>query len=175
MPDMRMILEPGGCATYNLPLRDGQNFIMVEPARKKGNVYEDYCNKGAIQVDVNLNQALLKEGNKDAKFKCFNDTSSCSSASCVSDFSSILPDGVAIGNNSVHVKLCNEVGTTGNQASIWEIKLSSSNDAEKITVAFKEEARLVLRHTQDVPEFNTHLSMVSSVRFLSFLFSEVPS
>ena len=52
-----MILNPGGRAVYNLPVDvgDEQSFVLIHPARKAGDIYENYCPKGRVEVEVSNN------------------------------------------------------------------------------------------------------------------------
>ena len=51
---------------------------------------------------------------------------------------------------------------SANTASLWEINLSVSNDSNKIAGRLDEASKLLIRKTQDIAEYNTHLSMVVS-------------
>ena len=54
-PKDRLILSPGGCAEYVLPVKADQNFAIIHPARKTTEgPYEDYCPKALINVAVLL-------------------------------------------------------------------------------------------------------------------------
>ena len=44
-PELRMILNPGGCAFYEFPVADDQFYMFVQPAAKKGQYHQDYCDK----------------------------------------------------------------------------------------------------------------------------------
>ena len=44
-PELRMILNPGGCAFYEFPVADDQLYMFVQPAAKKGQYHQDYCDK----------------------------------------------------------------------------------------------------------------------------------
>ena len=92
-PENRTILKPGGCATYSLPAHVNQGNFFLHPARKQGQVYEDYCNKGPILGNVQLENASLNSPQSIASFSCFPDPTDCHSTACQYDISSVF-DGV---------------------------------------------------------------------------------
>ena len=112
-PEMRLILNPGGCAEYKLPVETDQQFAIIHPARKDvGGPYENYCPKAKVDVTVEANG--LK-----ANFNCFLEADSCSSSSCAGSFASVLSEDVA----EVQLSLC-VADTDPNTAAIWEIDIS---------------------------------------------------
>ena len=113
-PENRTILNPGGCAVYDLPVdvEDEQGFVLIHPARKAGDIYENYCPKGRVEVEVSNND-------QQAAFSCFLDPNDCSSHTCVGEFFSILDETT----KKVELSLCVPSEET-NTASIWEINIS---------------------------------------------------
>ena len=112
-------MNPGGCAVYVLPVNveDDQKFALIHPGRKDvGELYEKYCPKGRVEVEVYQND-------KKANFSCFVDPDDCKSSTCVGDFATVLEDET----EEVELSLCvpeDEVNT----ASIWEINISKVSD-----------------------------------------------
>merc|ERR1719320_1032211 len=51
-PEMRLMLNPGGCGFYKFPFKQDQEFAYIQPGRKQGNLYEDYCDKAPVNVEV---------------------------------------------------------------------------------------------------------------------------
>lgn len=47
-PSMKMTLLPGGCGFYEFPIKAGQINALIQPAKKKGEIYWDYCDKVAF-------------------------------------------------------------------------------------------------------------------------------
>ena len=78
---------------------------------------------------------------------------------CIGDISSVVASLAEGQNGTAHIDLTVDSGSTY-IASMWEINLSSSNDSNKIAGSMGPEAKTRLRSTQDVPEYNTQLSMV---------------
>ena len=150
-PEYKMVLHPGGCATYKIPIDPDQAWMFVQPARKPGKVYDDYCSKGKVSVQAKISQ-------DEDVFECFKDPSDCSSKSCLGDIHKIV-DSKATGQLNVHLEVCNDQASL-NDAAIWEINFSSSNDSNKLEAVFEDDSRLRLRNTQDVPEYNTQLTLV---------------
>ena len=107
-------MNPGGCAVYDLPIdvEDEQGFVLIHPARKAGDIYENYCPKGRVEVEVSNND-------QQAAFSCFLDPNDCSSHTCVGEFFSILDETT----KKVELSLCVPSEET-NTASIWEINIS---------------------------------------------------
>ena len=79
---------------------------------------------------------------------------------CIGDISAILDPDVAA-SVELTVEICNDHAE--NNASIWEIDFSSSYDPGKLNLTFAEEGRARIVGTQNVPDFDTQLSMVSVV------------
>ena len=44
-PELRMILNPSGCAYYDFPVASDQVNMFVQPAAKQGQYHQDYCDK----------------------------------------------------------------------------------------------------------------------------------
>ena len=44
-PELRMILNPSGCAYYTFPVASDQINMFVQPAAKEGKYHQDYCDK----------------------------------------------------------------------------------------------------------------------------------
>lgn len=160
-PPERTILNPGGCASYSLPFRVDQTSVMVHPARKMGSVYQDYCNKGKVEAEVSINGKADK-----VRFDCFTDPTSCSSKACLGQVGPVLADLDQEDLEAVHtcrLSLCVPANET-RTASLWEINISSSNDSNRIVGTFGQEAQLRLRGLQDVPEYDTYVTMASISR-----------
>jgi len=157
-PEFRMMLNPGGCGFYQFPLEHDQKFCYVQPAKKQGDFYQDYCDKAAVSVEVSTTDGASK-----TSFRCFEESSGvdpCSSSSCQGDMSSLeVPTDV---NTEVKVKVCTDADAR-HLGSIWEVNFSSSNESNAIGGLFEELSRERLRGLSDVPEFNTQLSLVSIV------------
>jgi len=154
-PENRTILNPGGCAVYVLPVdvEDDQIFALIHPGRKEveGQLYEYYCPKGRVEVEVTSN------GQK-ANFSCFLDPEDCKSNACVGDFQSILEDDT----EDVELSLCVPVDEV-NTASIWEINVSKANESSSIQGVFMDGAKERFQLAQTIPDFNKQLSLVSIV------------
>ena len=147
------MLHPGGCAEYQFSLKPDQTWIFVLPARKvqQGKDYEDYCNKGMISVT-----------SSHTKLTCFEDPTDCSARSCVGKVD------LAIDLNSkeekvVHFSVCNDHSSL-NDAAIWEINFSSSNDSNKLQAYFESDAKLRFRSTTKISAFDTQLSLVNTTK-----------
>jgi len=151
-PSQKLMLQPGGCATYVLPLKQGQKYLFVEPARKKRGLYADYCGKGKVNVKARIT--------KDLAFSCFTDPNDCLSKSCLGDLTKIVD--LKAKSQQLHVEVCADPKSI-NEGRVWELKLSVSSDAQKINGVMQNEAALRLRHTQNVPDFNTQISITSLV------------
>ena len=110
---MRLILNPGGCAVYQLPVEEDQRFAIIHPARKAADgPYESYAPKARVDVGVEANG--LK-----AEFVCFPEPDSSDSTSCVGSFEPVLSRNVT----EVQMVLCvNE--SDPNTGAIWEIDIS---------------------------------------------------
>merc|ERR1719193_1341787 len=146
------MLQPGGCATYVLPVQTGQKYLFVEPARKKRGLYADYCGKGKVNIKARVT--------KDISFSCFSNPNDCSSKSCLGDLTKIV--NLKAKSQQLHVEVCADPKSI-NEGRVWELKLSVSNDPQKLNGVMETAAALRLRHTQDVPEFNTQISITSLV------------
>ena len=110
--EQRLILNPGGCAVYVLPVFEEQRFAIIHPARKAGEYYDDYCPKGEINIHISNNEQLTN-------FTCFPDPDDCRSNACVGDFESIITEGLT----EVELSICvNEEEV--NTAAIWELNIS---------------------------------------------------
>jgi len=154
-PPFKMMLSPGGCANYFLPLLPSQEYIFVQPARKQGALYNDYCHKGKIVVTT-------KTQAKKTTFNCFIDPNDCSPTSCIGHIvAGKIVDSEA-GATQVHLEVCNDQHSQYD-AAIWELNLSSSNDTNKLKAVFGKDARHRLRNTANNPMSNTHLTMVTVV------------
>merc|ERR1719295_1489927 len=151
-PTQKLVLQPGGCATYILPVQKGQRYMFVEPARKKRAMYADYCGKGKVNIKARVS--------KDFSFSCFNDTNDCSSKSCLGDLKDIVD--LKASGQQLHVDVCADPKSV-NEGRVWELKLSVSDDPQKLNGVMQNDAALRLRHTQDIPEFNTQISITSLV------------
>ena len=105
-------MNPGGCAVYVLPVTSNQKYLMIHPARKAGDPYENYCPKAKVGVEVstNDNQTL---------FYCFTEPDDCHSSACIGNFESVLAEETS----EVQMSLCTQEEDT-NTASIWEINIS---------------------------------------------------
>ena len=62
----------------------------------------------------------------------------------------------------LHLSLCVDANSA-NTASLWEINLSVSNDSNSIAGKLADDAKVLFRKTQDIPEYDIHLSMVGSI------------
>ena len=112
-PEMRLILNPGGCAEYKLPVETDQQFAIIHPARKDvGGPYENYCPKAKVDVGVEANGL-------EASFSCFLDSASCESLACVGSFENVLSEDVS----EIKMSLC-VADSDPNTAAIWEIDIS---------------------------------------------------
>jgi len=151
-PTQKMILQPGGCASYVLPVAQGQQYLFVEPARKKRGLYADYCGKGKVNIKARVAKEL--------SFSCFPDPNDCLSKSCLVDLKAIVDLKAA--SQQLHVEVCADPKSV-NEGRVWELKLSVSNDPQKLNGVMQNDAALRLRHTQDIPEFNTQISITSLV------------
>ena len=49
-PELRMILNPSGCAYYDFPVASDQVNMFVQPAAKQGQYHQDYCDKVSSKV-----------------------------------------------------------------------------------------------------------------------------
>ena len=144
------MLHPGGCAEYQFSLKADQTWIFIQPARKQGKLYEDYCNKGKVTVTSSKTELT-----------CFEDPTDCSSHSCLGKVDAAI-DPNSKDDQLVHFSLCNGQSSQ-NDAAIWEINFSSSNDSNKLWASFEHDAKLRFRSTTKIPTFDTQLSLVSSV------------
>ena len=114
---MRLILNPGGCSEYLLPISQGQRFAIIHPARKQsGSLYDDYCKKGKVDVTVSAN-------GEESSFICFPDPDSCDAHSCTGDFESVLTEDLT----EVVLTLC-VPESEPNPAAVWEINISEVNN-----------------------------------------------
>ena len=147
----RLILNPGGCAAYVFPVEEDQKYAMIHPGRKAGDMYENYCPKARVEVEIYSNDLQTT-------FSCFPDPDDCYSSACVGSFESILTPDI----KSVELRLCTQENDV-NTASIWEINISQSNDSSKIQGVFIEDAKQRFQLTRTVPEFDKQLSLVSIV------------
>lgn len=130
-PNQMMILQPGGCASYNLPIQKGQRYMFVEPARKNKGTYADYCDKGKINVSAKVDKVY--------SFSCFADPKNCSSTSCLGDLSSIIDLNAS--SRQLHVEVCADPKST-NEGLVWELKLSESNNPQKLKGVMQKDAAL---------------------------------
>lgn len=157
-PSMKMTLLPGGCGFYQFPIKAGQVNALVQPAKKKGEIYWDYCDKAPVSVQV----TSVQDETKSTQFSCFakdDNQDPCSSKACQGEISNVVN---AESEDQVKVQLCTPADTLY-LGSIWEINFSVSNQSNKLEGFFVEAARDRLRGLQTIPEFNTQLSFVSIV------------
>ena len=107
----RLILNPGGCAVYVLPLTSTQKYVMIRPARKS-EPNEDFFPNAEVDVEISANGLQTN-------FSCFPDPDDCHYCSCVGNLESILTEGIT----EVEMSLCTreEANIT---ASLWEIDIS---------------------------------------------------
>ena len=112
----RLILNPGGCAVYVLPLTSTQKYAMIRPARKS-EPNEDFFPNAEVDVDISTNDGLQ------IKFSCFPDPDDCHYCSCVGNLESILTEDIT----EVEMSLCTleEANIT---ASLWEIDISEVSE-----------------------------------------------
>ena len=110
---MRLILNPGGCAEYRLPVDEGQKFAIIHPARKDGGgSNEVYGPKATVDIGVKANEIQTN-------FFCFTEPNNMASTPCVGSFESVLGNNVT----EVSLNLCvNE--NDNNTAALWEIDIS---------------------------------------------------
>ena len=115
-PELRLILNPGGCAVYKLPVETDQKFVIIHPARKAADgPFESYAPKARVDVQVKANGL-------ETEFVCFPEADSPDSTSCVGSFVSVLSKNVTE-VQIVQMVLCvNE--SDPNTAAIWEIDIS---------------------------------------------------
>ncbi len=173
-PEMKLTLNPGGCAYYQIPLKTEEVNAFVQPAKKKDqddiywvrqrkplillyvNFFQNYCDKAPISVVVS--------GSGESTFDCFLSDQAedpCSSAACHADISlAILPDIDQV--QVVNVTLCADPDQL-NTAAIWEVNFSRSNESNKIEGFFDEEAKERFNELAINLDFNTQLSFVSIV------------
>ena len=126
-PEFRMMLNPGGCGFYQFPLEPDQKFSYVQPAKKQGDFYQDYCDKAAVTVEVST-----IDGSSSTSFKCFEESAGedpCSSNSCQGDLSSL--DVPVDAPTDIKVKVCTDADTR-HLGSVWEVSFSSSNQSNAI-------------------------------------------
>ena len=105
-------MNPGGCAVYVLPVTSNQKYLMIHPARKAGDPYENYCPKAKVEVEVSTND-------NQTMFYCFTEPDDCHSSACIGNFESVLAEETS----EVQMSLCTQEEDT-NTASIWEINIS---------------------------------------------------
>ena len=121
------MLNPGGCGFYQFPLELGQKFSYVQPAKKQGDFYQDYCDKAAVTVEVST-----FDGSSSSSFRCFEEIAGenpCSSSSCQGDISSlVVPTDTS---SDIKVKVCSDADTH-HLGSVWEVNFSSSNESNSI-------------------------------------------
>ena len=112
-PELRLILNPGGCAMYQFPVKTDQQFAIIHPARKAADgPFESYAPKARVDVQVKANGL-------ETEFVCFPEADSPDSTSCVESFVPVLSKNVT----EVQMVLCvNE--SDPNTAAIWEIDIS---------------------------------------------------
>lgn len=157
-PSMKMTLLPGGCGFYQFPIKPGQVNALIQPAKKKGEIYWDYCDKAPVSVQV----TAVQDETKSTEFACFDaNEDPCSSKACQGDISKVINAESDV-EEQVKVKLCTPADTIY-LGAIWEINFSVSNQSNKLEGFFVEAARDRLRGVQTIPEFNTQLSFVSIV------------
>ena len=143
LPKMKLILNPGGCAYYTFPLKEDQVSSLtllipvlsskqfqvncfIQPARKMGDYYPDFCNKPPVNVNLeNLS------GNQ-MSFSCFDNeldpTMNCSANACLNEISGLHTSS---GEDILTVEICSSSDSPFN-AALWEINFSSSNESSKI-------------------------------------------
>jgi len=152
-PAYKVMLHPGGCAHYVFPIQHDQKYVFVQPARKHGAVYEDYCHKGKTVITAKIT--------KQTTFNCFTNENDCSSKSCLGNIAAIV-DEKEERTQQIHIDVCSD-HSSAFDAAIWELNLSSSNDTNKIQAVLGDDARHRLRNTVNDPVANTQLTMVSMV------------
>lgn len=151
-PPMMAVLEPGGCATYELPADSDQSNMFVVPGRKEGRY-----SKGQITMQVSSD---LYTG-ENVTFRCFTDSDRLTDP-CLGDISGIVSSFPNNGSGKVAVKACAD-SESENLALLWEINISTSNDTSKVQGVLSSEARARLRLAQDMSQFDTQLTVVSVV------------
>lgn len=122
-----MMLNPGGCGFYKFPVEQDQKFTYIQPGKKQGDFYQDYCDKAAVTVEA----STLDESSS-TSFRCFEesaDVDPCSSASCQGDISSL--DVPTDADTEIRVKVCTDTDSR-HLGSIWEINFSRSNESNAI-------------------------------------------
>ena len=125
--EFRLILNPGGCAVYLLPVKEEQTFTLIFPARKpSGGLYEDYCGKGRLNV-------VISSGSKETNFTCFDDPTSCDASACVGNFEPVLTEDF----DEIQLSLC-VPETDSNTASIWELNVSKVRYKQPKIMIYKE-------------------------------------
>merc|ERR1712142_1215764 len=152
-PPEKLSLHPGGCAHYAFPIKPDQKYMFVQPARKHGVVYDDYCHKGKTVITAKISAQK--------SFSCFTDPDDSSSKSCLGDIGAVLSPSSKV-SQQVHIDVCNDA-KSASDAAIWELNFSSSNDSNKLQAVFGPDARIRLRNTVKDPVANTQLTMVSMV------------
>ena len=110
---MRLILNPGGCAVYQLPVEIDQKFAIIHPARKDGDPWPNYCPKASVNVTITASD--LQED-----FTCFHEADNCDSTACVGNFESVMSKMQV---TEIQMSLC-VAATDPNTAAIWEINIS---------------------------------------------------
>ena len=110
---MRLILNPGGCAVYQLPVETDQQFAIIHPARKDGDPWPNYCPKASVNVTITAS-------NLQEDFTCFHEADNCDSTACVGNFESVMSK---IQVTEIQMSLC-VAATDPNTAAIWEINIS---------------------------------------------------
>ena len=106
----RLILNPGGCAVYVLPVNSGQKYVMIRPGRKSDP--EGYYPNAKVDVEVSTNSTQTT-------FSCFPDPEDCHYCACVGNFESVLTEDIA----EVEMSLCTQEDANIT-ASLWEIDIS---------------------------------------------------
>ena len=158
LPEEKLMLSPGGCATYMLPIvREEYDdlFLMVQPGKKEGKYRADYKDKANISLTASVEDRELT-------VECsVSDTDASSQASdyCLLNITALAdPDLPCTGQVIVCVP-----GAETRDASLWELWVSPEEDSRRAKGSFADAGRQRLGETEQSPEFNTWLTMTSVV------------
>ena len=94
------------------PVKRDQKYVLMHPGRKPGDLYENYCPKAKVEVEIS-------SPDLQTEFTCFPDPDDCHSSACVGNFLSLLTEDIS----EVQVTLRTEEQEV-NTASIWELNIS---------------------------------------------------
>ena len=156
MPDLELVLPPGGEAVFQLPFQQDLLFLMVKPGKKIGGSGSPFSDKANITVSAG-SIGHPAEASRECH-RSEHDSSSSASRYCTLD---LLPlQDLALQEVEVRIKVPED---EARNAFIWQLHLSPLDDSERVMATFTEEGRQQMRKTQEQEDTDTWLTMVSIV------------